>query len=232
MRVFAIGDLHLPGGQRKPMDVFGAHWEGHFDKICADWRKKVEDEDVVLLPGDISWAMTLEEAAPDLAAVCALPGRKIFLRGNHDYWWSSLTRLRALLPAGNYALQNDALALSGIAFAGSRGWTVPGPNSEAQDEKIYRREVMRLELSLQDAAKKRLPIVAMLHYPPFNERREDSGFTELLERFGVRHCVYGHLHAEGLRGAFSGERKGVVYHQVSCDGTGFALRRICGENAE
>ena len=113
MRVFAIGDLHLPGGQRKPMDVFGAHWEGHFDKICADWRKKVEDEDVVLLPGDISWAMTLEEAAPDLAAVCALPGRKIFLRGNHDYWWSSLTRLRALLRLMSCVEDTNLLARRG-----------------------------------------------------------------------------------------------------------------------
>ena len=87
MRIFAIGDLHLPGGQLKPMDIFGAHWEGHFDKICADWRARVTEEDVVLLPGDLSWAMTLEEAAPDLAAICTLPGRKILLRGNHDYWW-------------------------------------------------------------------------------------------------------------------------------------------------
>ena len=228
MRVFAIGDLHLPGSQGKPMDVFGAHWERHFEKICEDWRARVLPEDVVLLPGDLSWAMTLEEAAQDIAAICALPGQKLLLRGNHDYWWSSLTRVRALLPEGNYALQNDARVLQGIAFAGTRGWTIAAPASSAQDLKIYRREVLRLELSLQDAARKGpgLPIVAMLHYPPFNERQEDSEFTQLLERYGVCHCVYGHLHAEGLRGAFSGERNGVVYHQVSCDGLGFRLREI------
>lgn len=170
MRVFAIGDLHLPGSQGKPMDVFGAHWERHFEKICEDWRARVLPEDVVLLPGDLSWAMTLEEAAQDIAAICALPGQKLLLRGNHDYWWSSLTRVRALLPEGNYALQNDARVLQGIAFAGTRGWTIATPASSAQDLKIYRREVLRLELSLQDAARKGpgLPIVAMLHYPPFN----------------------------------------------------------------
>ena len=187
MRVFAIGDLHLPGSQGKPMDVFGAHWERHFEKICEDWRARVLPEDVVLLPGDLSWAMTLEEAAQDIAAICALPGQKLLLRGNHDYWWSSLTRVRALLPEGNYALQNDARVLQGIAFAGTRGWTIATPASSAQDLKIYRREVLRLELSLQDAARKGpgLPIVAMLHYPPFNERQEDSEFTQLLERYGV-----------------------------------------------
>lgn len=229
MRIFAIGDLHLPGGQSKPMDVFGAHWEGHFEKIAADWRGRVADDDVVLLPGDLSWAMTLEEAEPDLQAICALPGRKLMLRGNHDYWWSSLTRVRALLPPGNYALQNDACLLDGVAFAGTRGWTVPPPGAgPSQDQKIYRREVMRLELSLRDAAARARggPIVAMLHFPPFGEKKEDSDFTRLLQEYGVRHCVYGHLHGEGLRGAFSGERQGVCYHLASCDGLGFQLLEI------
>ena len=229
MRIFAIGDLHLPGSQSKPMDVFGAHWEGHFEKISADWRARVTDEDVVLLPGDLSWAMTMEEAAGDLQAICALPGKKLLLRGNHDYWWSSITRVRALLPAGNYALQNDACAIGDVVFAGSRGWTVPPAGSaDSQDAKIYRREVMRLELSLRDAAARSQgrPIVVMLHFPPFGEKKEDSGFTELLEAYHVRHCVYGHLHGEGLRSAFIGERKGVQYHLASCDGLGFRLLEI------
>ena len=229
MRIFAIGDLHLPGGQLKPMDIFGAHWEGHFDKICADWRARVTEEDVVLLPGDLSWAMTLEEAAPDLAAICTLPGRKILLRGNHDYWWSSITRVRGLLPAGNYALQNDALAIDGAVFAGSRGWTVVPENStNAQELKIYRRELMRLEFSLQSAQKlsQGRPIVAMLHFPPFGDRKEGSGFTELLEKYGVNTCVYGHLHGEGLRTAFNGEKNGVKYACTSCDGLGFRLLEL------
>lgn len=229
MRIYAIGDLHLPGAQSKPMDVFGAHWEGHFEKIEQDWRDRVQPEDVVLVPGDLSWAMTLEEAAPDLARICALPGQKLLLRGNHDYWWSSLTRVRALLPEGNCALQNDARVIGDAVFCGTRGWNVIGENStDAQNLKIYRREVMRLELSLKDAAAKAQgrPIVCMLHFPPFGEKKEDSGFTQLLERYGVHTCVYGHLHGEGIRAAFEGERGGVNYKLVSCDSLGFRLHEL------
>ena len=228
MRIIANGDLHLPGGQSKPMDVFGAHWAGHFEKIAQDWRARVGQEDVVLLPGDLSWAMTLEEAAPDLEAVCGLPGRKILLRGNHDYWWSSLTRVRGLLPPEAFALQNDACVLGDAVFAGTRGWTVAPSAANERDYKIYRREVMRLELSLKAAAQKGggRPIVVLLHFPPFGDKKEGSGFTELMESYAVRHCVYGHLHGEGLKYAVSGERGGVNYHQVSCDGLGFQLHQF------
>ncbi|MBS7299823.1 MAG: metallophosphoesterase, partial [Eubacteriales bacterium] len=141
MIVYAIGDLHLPGGDDKPMAVFGAHWEGHWEKICQDWRARVTTQDVVLVPGDISWAMQLEHALDDLHAIAALPGRKILLRGNHDYWWSSLTRVREALPEGMYALQNDAMEMEGIVFAGSRGWTLPGSEAATgEDLKIYQRE--------------------------------------------------------------------------------------------
>ena len=108
MAIFAIGDLHLPGGDMKPMDVFGAHWENHFERISEDWRAKVTDEDVVLIPGDISWAMQLGDALEDLRRIALLPGRKLILRGNHDYWWSSLTQLRCALPESMHAVQNDA----------------------------------------------------------------------------------------------------------------------------
>lgn len=229
MRIYAIGDLHLPGAQSKPMDVFGAHWEGHFEKIEQDWRSRVQPEDTVLLPGDLSWAMTLEEAAPDLMRICALPGKKLLLRGNHDYWWSSLTRVRSLLPEGNWALQNDARALEAAVVCGTRGWNVVSDAStDAQNLKIYRRELMRLEFSLKDAAAKSQgrPIVCMLHFPPFGEKKEDSGFTRLLEEYGVHTCVYGHLHGEGTRAAFEGERGGVRYKLVSCDSLGFRLHEV------
>lgn len=229
MRIYAIGDLHLPGAQSKPMDVFGAHWEGHFEKIEQDWRSRVQPDDTVLVPGDLSWAMTLEEAAPDLKRICALPGRKLLLRGNHDYWWSSLMRVRALLPEGNWALQNDARDIGDAVVCGTRGWNVVADNStDAQNLKIYRRELMRLELSLKDAAAKAQgrPIVCMLHFPPFGEKKEDSGFTQLLEAYGVHTCVYGHLHGEGIRSAFEGERGGVRYKLVSCDSLGFRLHEV------
>ena len=148
MAVFAISDLHLPARQ-KPMDIFGAHWENHFDKIAEDWCARVTKEDIVLLPGDLTWAMHMEEAMEDLERVGALPGRKLILRGNHDYWWSAIGRVRRSLPEGMYAIQNDVLELDGILFAGSRGWTIPtGENPDPNDVKIYTRERMRREMSL------------------------------------------------------------------------------------
>lgn len=136
MRVFAIGDLHLPGGEDKPMNVFGDRWDEHFEKISADWKARVGEEDVVLIPGDISWAMQLEHAADDLQAIGSLPGIKILLRGNHDYWWSTITRVRELLPPKMYALQNDAIRIGDYVFCGSRGWT---GEETTDDKKIYAR---------------------------------------------------------------------------------------------
>ena len=222
MAVFAISDLHLPA-RVKPMDVFGEHWKNHFERIRADWRDRVRAEDLVLLPGDFSWAMHLEEAIEDLNSVAALPGSKLLLRGNHDYWWSSIGRVRRTLPEGMYALQNDSMLLNGRLFAGSRGWTIPGPDTEADDLRIYNRERLRLEMSLKSARAKDgdMPITVMMHYPPLTE--DQPGFSDILERYGVSDCVYGHLHGSGLYGAVRGERRGVRYHQVSCDGLDFRL---------
>ena len=223
MAVFAISDLHLPARQ-KPMDIFGAHWENHFDRIAEDWRSRVTDEDIVLLPGDLTWAMHLEEALEDLGRIGELPGRKLILRGNHDYWWSAIGRVRRALPEGMFALQNDSMVLDGIVFAGSRGWTIPaGENPDENDVRIYERERMRLEMSLKTARSKApdAPLVVMMHYPPLMESA--AGFSDILEQYGVDHCVYGHLHGAGLNGAIRGERGSVRYHQVSCDGLGFKL---------
>lgn len=228
-RIFAIGDLHLPGGIEKPMHVFGEQWRDHFRQISEDWKARVGERDVVLLPGDISWAMYMQDALEDLENIAALPGRKVMIRGNHDYWWNSITKIRAVLPEGFYALQNDALALDDIVCCGTRGWSSPGAMERSeQDEKIYQRELQRLELSLTAAAKiaEGRPLVALLHFPPFNEKRDSSGFTELLEQFGVHTAVYGHLHAGSLRFAFSGYYHGVWLHNTSCDGLGFRLLDI------
>ena len=129
MAIYAIADLHLPGGDIKPMDVFGAHWAGHFEKISEDWRARVKPEDVVLLPGDISWAMALTDARQDLEAIGALPGSKVLLRGNHDYWWSGIGRVRDILPPDMYAVQNDCLCLNDTLICGTRGWLLPAPDS-------------------------------------------------------------------------------------------------------
>ncbi|MBR6525505.1 MAG: metallophosphoesterase [Clostridia bacterium] len=226
MKIFAIGDLHLPGGDDKPMNVFGAHWDGHFDKIRNDWLARVTEEDVVLLPGDLSWAMQLKDAMPDLERVGQLPGKKIILRGNHDYWWCGINHLRDVLPHGMYALQNDAMLLDGVAFAGSRGWTLPAAE-EGEDFKIYSRELIRMELSLERAAKlKASRLVMMTHYPPLDEKHNDTPVSALIEKYGVTDVVYGHLHGGSLRGAFNGIRKGVAYYCVSCDGLNFQLREL------
>lgn len=228
MAIFAISDLHLPARQ-KPMDIFGPHWENHFDRIARDWRERVAEEDIVLLPGDLTWAMHLEEALEDLNRVGELPGRKLILRGNHDYWWSAIGRVRRALPEGMYAIQNDVLMLDGMLFAGSRGWTIPvGDNADANDVRIYNRERARLEMSLRAARAKdaEAPLIAMMHYPPLMDAHR--GFSDILEQYGVSDCVYGHLHGAGLNAAVRGERGGVRYHQVSCDGLGFRLYLLKG----
>lgn len=223
MSVFAISDLHLPARQ-KPMDVFGAHWENHFDRISEDWRSRVSEGDIVLLPGDLTWAMHMEEAMEDLGRVGALPGKKLILRGNHDYWWSAIGRVRRALPEGMLALQNDFVKLDGMLFAGSRGWVIPaGEGADPDDVRIYNRERMRLEMSLRAARRcdAQAPLIAMLHYPPRTDYAR--GFSDILESYGVTDCVYGHLHGAGLNAAIRGERDGIRYHQVSCDGLGFKL---------
>ncbi len=225
MAIYAISDLHLPA-REKPMSVFGAHWENHFEKISADWRARVRPEDIVLLPGDLTWAMRLEDAAEDIRRVGDLPGKKIILRGNHDYWWSAIGRVRRALPAGMYALQNDAMALDGYVFAGSRGWTVPGGDADAEDVKIYERERLRLRMSLENARRlsNGMPLVVMMHYPPFTP--SNAGYADILSEFAADVCVYGHLHGASLAYAFTGVRDGIEYHQVSCDGLDFKLKLI------
>ena len=231
MAIYAIGDLHLPGHQEKPMNVFGDHWDRHFDVIRENWLSMVAPEDVVLIPGDISWAMQLSEARDDLMQIAALPGRKLLLRGNHDYWWNSISKVRALLPENMYAIQNDALALDGVVYCGTRGWNIPGEGQPAdpQDVKIFQRELLRLEMSLQQAEKLAhgsLPVVVMMHYPPLYKDLLSTPFTEILERYGARTVVFGHLHGAGIRVGLEGLVRGIEYHLVSCDALHFSLRRI------
>ena len=227
MSIYAIGDLHLPGGDCKPMDVFGAQWEGHFEKIRRDWLSRVGEEDTVLIPGDISWAMKTEDAVQDLAAIRELPGRIILLRGNHDYWWCGITRLRELLPSGMYAVQNDALRLEDTVYCGTRGWNLPAAGGPAEDEKIYRRELQRMEMSLERAkALGGRRLVVMCHYPPLGEGGAETPLSRLLDGYGPDDVVYGHLHGASLRGAVTGCIRGIRYHCVSCDGLGFHLYRL------
>ncbi len=230
MRLFAIGDLHLPGGQEKPMDVFGDHWEDHFARIAEDWRARVTAEDTVLIPGDISWAMQLQDAVPDLNAIGALPGRKILIKGNHDYWWGGIGQVRRALPEGMQAIQHDVVDLGSVVVTGTRGWAYPTADAPLPpaDERIFNREMIRLELALQAAQKAagERPVVVMLHYPPLYQQDRDTAFTRLLERYPVSTVVYGHLHGAGIRAGFTGRWNGICYMLTSCDSLGFALAEI------
>lgn len=225
MRLFAIADPHLSRASPKPMDVFGGNWEGHPDAFFQGWRETVADEDLVLVPGDVSWAMRLDEALVDLMDIAALPGRKVLLRGNHDYWWPSISKLRRALPEGMYAIQNDALALDGVVVAGTRGWVCPGSRGfTPEDERVYLREVERLSLSLAAAGRLEGDYrVVMLHFPPTNARLEPSGFTELIERYAPDALAFGHVHGE--EPALT-RLPGTAVHFVAADALGFKPRLI------
>ncbi|GMA60713.1 metallophosphoesterase [Alicyclobacillus fastidiosus] len=166
MALYAIGDLHLANTVDKPMDVFGEAWKDHADKIREHWTSIVSPQDTVLIPGDISWAMTLDEVVPDIQWIHSLPGAKVMIRGNHDYWWTGIGKVRSLLPQQMYAIQNDSLSVGDVTVAGTRGWVLPShPSFQDEDEHILQREVHRLKLSLDHAAKSGQPIICMLHYP-------------------------------------------------------------------
>lgn len=224
--IYAISDLHLGNSVDKPMEIFGKQWEGHFDKIKKDWSEKVSSEDIVLIAGDISWAMSLEDAKSDFEALSVLPGKKVILKGNHDYWWQSIGKVKALLPEGFYVVQNNVIRIGKYLFCGSRGWTT---ESEApEDKKIYDRELLRLELSLKAMQKEREEedlVIGMTHYPPFDVSQEPTPVTDLFAKYDVPTVIYGHLHGN----SYAKKRvyiSGVNYLLTSCDLVSFSLVKI------
>ncbi len=230
MKIWGLSDLHLSFSSDKPMDIFGEHWRNHADKMAHNWDAMVAHEDVVLCPGDLSWAMKLEEAKADLDWIGARPGLKILVKGNHDLWWSGIGKVRALIHGSCIALQNDAYDIGEFVVAGSRCWTAPGSHDYTEhDEKIYLRELERLRMSLEKAMAiaPGKPIIAAIHYPPFTVRKENTAFADLLEKYPVKICVYGHLHGEkSFRYAFEGERNGITYMMLSCDYLNFKPRLV------
>ncbi len=229
MHIYAIADLHLSGEPpSKPMEIFGSHWAGHKDKIKAAWLGTVTDEDAVIIAGDISWAMGLKNAVPDLSWLAELPGRKLLLRGNHDYWWNSLVKMQQLFGDSFEFIQNNCIMIGRTAVCGTRGWILPSSENFTEDDgKIYNREGIRLQLSLEAAAAQNPErIIAALHYPPLFSPQEETVFTRLMEEYGVADCVYGHIHGENHIAVFEGLRSGVRYKLVSCDTQGFRLYKI------
>lgn len=227
MKIFAISDLHIATTANKPMDIFGSKWVGYLDKIKEDWQNKVAKEDIVLISGDLSWAMKLEDAMVDLGFLSSLNGKKVIIRGNHDYWWSGIGKIRKALPNGVFALQNDSVKFGNYIICGSRGWTLED-NSE-QDKKLVAREVERFRLTLKDAIKQKEQgdkIICMIHYPPFNNARENSPFTDLFEEYGVDCVVYGHLHGKDCKAELEYIKNGIKYHLTSCDLIDNTLKEI------
>ncbi len=229
-RIFAIGDLHLSlSVENKAMDVFGPGWANHVSRLREGWQDTVGEEDLVLVPGDISWALRLEEAQADLAFIHELKGTKVLLRGNHDYWWTGYSKVQSVLPPSLRAVQNNALVWGDVIIGGTRGWNTPlsADFSETKDRKIFEREKQRLGLSLtaMDAREGRMKL-CMLHYPPFNEKGEPTDFAKLLMNHGVKGCVYGHLHGRSCLGGFEGGFEGTEYHLASADHLRFVPKRI------
>lgn len=229
MSLYAIGDLHFSTSVQKPMNIFGDKWYKHEEKIINSWKNNVKDEDVVLVLGDTSWGINLNEAKPDLDIISNLPGNKIFIKGNHDYWWGTKTKLEALGFKSIRYIYNDHVEFGNYIISGTRGWY--SRDSEIfteDDEKIFNRELNRLKLSLDSfkedmKGKKR---IVMIHYPPFNCARNPNEFLDLMIEYNVDTCVYGHLHGEGHNFAIEGNFSGVKLLCVSSDYLGFKLKSI------
>lgn len=208
MALYAISDLHLALNTDKPMDIFGEKWRNHHEKIKENWNNKITEEDTVLIAGDISWSMKSDESKDDLDWIDALPGKKIIIKGNHDYWWGSISKLNKMYENTKF-IQNNFFTYKDWAICGSRGWICEGSDKFTQkDKKIFDREQIRLRLSLEEAKKAgHEKIICMVHYPPTNEKFEDSAFINIFKEFGVNKVIYGHLHGMALKGKVLNEER-------------------------
>ena len=227
MALYAIGDLHLCLGAPKPMDVFGGKWVGYLEKL-QNGIQKIEETDTTILLGDLSWALSLQEAKADFQWINEIPGRKIILKGNHDYWWSTVAKFQKFCQENDFSnmeiLNNNHFEYNGFAICGTRGWFYGEDNADAQDEKVFRRELMRLEASLKSAGD--LPKIVFLHYPPRYKGYECKEILELLSAYDVRQCYYGHLHGASHGLALDGLWDGVEYRLVSADKLDFEPLRV------
>ena len=232
MAIYAISDLHLSFGDNKPMDIFGVNWENHTEKIKENWNKKVKENDLVLLPGDFSWAMYLKDTYKDFEYLNGLPGKKLLLKGNHDYWWTTLKKMREYLKNNNFEnidfIYNNSYMYENKIIVGTRGWQ-DGKTSE--DKKLIKRENLRLELSIKDGIKKYgddKEIIVCMHYPTFKAYEEqEMNYIETMKKYNVKICIYGHLHGETAhKEVKEGTYYGIDFKMVSCDYTGFDLIKI------
>ena len=231
--IWTISDLHLSSVYPKPMDIFGDRWRNHPQRIAAAWSQRVRDDDIVLIAGDISWAMKIDDALPDLHWIAALPGRKVLSKGNHDYWWERAGPLRPRLPPTISVVEADALDVEEAVVCGTRGWITPETPGfkESEDLRVYNRELGRLDRALAAAQKLAAgarPIIVMIHYPPFIDHKPTE-FARRIGASGAAACIYGHLHRpHDWSSALQGVVDGVYYQLTSCDYLGFGPVAVRG----
>lgn len=234
MSIFVIGDLHLSFKNPKPMDIFGENWAGHEEKIRKNWIENVGEEDLVILPGDFSWETYLEDTKLDFEYLNSLPGKKLLLKGNHDYWWTTVTAMKKFLEENDFTnidfLYNNSYEFEDKIICGTRGWSIV---DEGTDKKLINRELIRLELSLKDGIEKYgsdKEIIVFMHYPPITKAKiiseQEAEFVQLMKKYNVKRCYYGHLHGASITEAVEGDVEGIEFRLVSADGLDFKLLKI------
>ena len=234
MAIYVIADLHLSFEQDKPMNIFGDNWENHAQKIRKNWEEVVKEDDYVILPGDFSWATYLDDTKKDFEYLNSLPGNKILLKGNHDYWWTTVTNMKKFLKENNFKnidfLYNNSYCIENKILVGTRGWNILDNEKES---KMIKRENARLILSIEDGIKKygtEKEIIAFFHYPPITisnkYKNEESDFTKTLEKYNIKKCYYGHLHGNSHKDAVEGDVDGITYRLISADYLNFNLVQI------
>ena len=235
MSIYTIGDLHLSFKENKPMSIFGENWSEHEEKIKIDWKEKVKENDLVVLPGDFSWAMYLKDTDEDFKYLNELPGKKLLIKGNHDYWWTTIKSMRNFLEENNFKnidfIHNNSYEFEDKIIVGTRGWSKN--EGTPDDDKIIKREVLRLELSIKDGIEKYgedKEIIVFMHYPPIIKSNlidnELSDFIKVMKKYNIKNCYYGHLHSNSIREAVEGEHYGIEFKLVSADGLDFKLYKI------
>ena len=225
--IYSIADLHFDDTGDKSMDIFGENWKDHEKNIIENWNKIIKEDDLVLIPGDISWALKSEDAYVDLKKIDELPGKKVISKGNHDYWWQSLNKINQFEFSTLNFLQNNSFIFNGIGITGTRGWSpIDRVQDDSHDKKIYLRELNRLRLSLESLEYKPDKIITMLHYPPFNSDLSPNEFVDLMKEYDVDICIYGHLHSEGHRYAVEGMIEGIEFHLIASDFIDFMPKHI------
>lgn len=234
MAIYTIADLHLSFNENKPMDIFGNNWNGHTEKIKENWLKKVEVSDTVILPGDFSWSMYLKDTVKDFEYLNSLPGRKILLKGNHDYWWTTITSMNKFVEENHFEninfLLNNSYLVEDKIICGTRGWAITDTENSS---KMIKRECNRLELSILYGIEKfgnDKEIIAFMHYPPILKQNlqenKMTDFMKMLKKYNVKRCYYGHLHSTSINDAVEGEVFGVNLKLVSADGLNFNLEDV------